>query len=101
MQNHVKVYYEYFHYGEEDVIMCEFCRIRRAVDICHIIPRSKFGKNRKEEQDDIKNLMAGCRECHTDYDDKYKWTVEEAQEIHLNHMIAFLQSNVIRFGTKS
>ena len=93
MQNHTKVYMDYFHYGEQDIIICEFQCGRRAVDICHIIPRSKFGKNRKEEQDNIQNLVAGCRECHTAFDDGKKWTTEEVQEIHLTHMIAFLQSN--------
>lgn len=93
MENHVKVYFDYFGYGEQDRITCEFCNGRTAVDICHIIPRSNFGKNRKEEQDDIKNLMAGCRLCHTEYDDGKKWTIEEAQEIHFTHMITFLKLN--------
>lgn len=34
------------------------------MDIHHIIPRSKFGSKRKDEQDDIKNLMALCRKHH-------------------------------------
>lgn len=94
MQNHVKVYLEYFGYGEQDTILCEFPECsKRAVDICHIIPRSKFGKNRKEDQDHIQNLMAGCRECHTAFDDGKKWTIEEAQEAHLLNMIAFLKLN--------
>ena len=66
--------------------MCELCNIRVAVDIMHIIPRSKFGKKRKDEQDDISNLCAGCRECHTLFDDGKKWTIAEVQEIHKNNL---------------
>lgn len=42
---------------------CEVCG-KTAVDIHHIIPRSKFGKKTKELQDDVSNLIALCRECH-------------------------------------
>jgi len=62
-------------------IICEVCEAK-AVDIAHIIPRSKFGSRRKEEQDNIKNLMALCRNCHYAYDFENKWTKEEMQEIH-------------------
>lgn len=37
---------------------------RLGHDIHHIIPRSKFGKKNKAEQDKIENLMALCRFCH-------------------------------------
>lgn len=86
MAKHKTVYFEYFGYGEQDTIMCELCESRIAVDIMHIIPRSKFGKKRKNEQDDIKNLCAGCRECHRDFDDGRKWTTKEVQEIHLRNL---------------
>lgn len=82
MQAHTKAYLEHFGYGEEDFIPCEFCG-KRAVDIMHIIPRSKFGKKRIDERDSILNLMAGCRTCHQKFDDGYRWTIEEAQKIHL------------------
>lgn len=86
MQPHTKNYLDHFGYGEEDFIFCEFCNKKRAVDICHIIPRSKFGKKRIDERDSILNLMAGCRECHIAFDDGRKWTIEEAQKIHLTNL---------------
>ena len=82
MQPHVRNYLNAFGYAEQDFIPCEFCG-KQAVDICHIIPRSKFGKKRREERDSVINCMAGCRECHTAFDDGKKWTIEEAQKIHL------------------
>lgn len=63
MQNHVKVYMRYFDYGIEDFIPCECCG-SRCQDIHHIIPRSKFGSKRKDEQDLITNLIGLCRKCH-------------------------------------
>jgi 5-methylcytosine-specific restriction endonuclease McrA len=64
MQNHVKVYRNYYSYGEQDILLCERCG-KNANDIHHIEPRSKFGSKTKNIQDDIKNLIALCRECHT------------------------------------
>jgi 5-methylcytosine-specific restriction endonuclease McrA len=46
-----------------DFIPCEVCN-SKAVDIHHVIPRSKFGTKRKGEQDHISNLIALCRTCH-------------------------------------
>ena len=46
-----------------DFIPCEVCH-SKAVDCHHVIPRSKFGKKRKAEQDHISNLIALCRVCH-------------------------------------
>lgn len=85
MKAYTKTYMDYFGYGIEDFIPCEICG-ERAVDIMHIIPQSKFGKKRKLDRDDIKNLMAGCRGCHIDYDHHKKWTSEEITQIHLNFM---------------
>ena len=56
MTRHVRIYTDYFGYGEQDVILCEVCG-QRAVDIHHIDGRGK-GK------DVIENLMALCRKCH-------------------------------------
>jgi len=57
MQKHVKIYLNYFDYGEQDFIPCENCH-KKAVDIHHIQFRSKGG------EDVIQNLMALCRVCH-------------------------------------
>lgn len=65
MQPHIKNYLKHFNYTTADVILCERCK-QVAVDIHHIIPRSKFGSKRKEEQDNVMNLIALCRDCHTD-----------------------------------
>lgn len=54
---------KHFGYTEPDFIACEYCG-SWAVDIHHIEPRSKFGSKRKNERDDIKNLIALCRRCH-------------------------------------
>lgn len=65
MQNHVKVYFESLGYVQGDYIPCEVINCRhQSVDIHHVIPRSKFGKKRKDEQDKITNLIALCRYCH-------------------------------------
>ena len=58
MKKHVKVYMDYFGYGEQDVIMCENANGIPASDIHHIIFKSQGGK------DEISNLVALCRECH-------------------------------------
>lgn len=81
MQNHTKVYYEYFNYIPGEYIECEIpgCGCQ-AVDIHHIIPRSKFGSKRKDEQDDPKNLIGLCRKCH-DKADSNEYTDEYLQSI--------------------
>lgn len=56
MTRHVRIYMDYFGYGEQDIILCEVCG-QRAVDIHHIDGRGK-GK------DVISNLIALCRKCH-------------------------------------
>jgi len=65
MQPHIQIYFESFGYNIADTILCEVCGAV-SVDIHHIIPRSKFGKKRKNEQDKITNLIALCRNCHVE-----------------------------------
>jgi 5-methylcytosine-specific restriction endonuclease McrA len=60
MKNHTKIYLKHFGYGIEDFIPCESCGAK-AVDIHHIEARGMGGDKRA---DDIKNLMALCRQCH-------------------------------------
>lgn len=62
MQKHHKVYTEYFpsHTG---YYSCEICG-KKAEDIHHIKRRSEFGKKTKDQQDQIENLIALCRDCH-------------------------------------
>lgn len=79
MQNHVKVYFDHFGYGIDDRIACECCG-GVAVEIHHIVPRSKFGKKMKWLQDLITNLVALCRPCH-DKAHQNKITVEQLNNI--------------------
>ena len=58
MKPYVKKYMDHYGYGEQDYIICRACLKRKAVDIHHIIFRSKGGT------DDINNLVALCRYCH-------------------------------------
>ena len=88
MRKHTKIYFDYFGYTGQEFIACEVCG-SKAVDIAHIIARSKFGSKRKEEQDVISNLMALCREHHYDYDFKNRWTSEEMQKIHNKFIDAY------------
>ena len=73
MQKHTKVYYKYFDYGEQDIILCEACG-RPAVDIHHI-------NGRGEGKDVIENLIALCRDCHNKAH-KSKISKSELQYIH-------------------
>ena len=58
MQKHVKVYMDYFGYGEQDWMPCEWCA-GKAVDVHHLEGRGK-GK------DVIENLVGLCRSCHVE-----------------------------------
>ena len=60
---------DFFKYGEQDTITCGICG-RLAVDIHHIEPRGMGGSKNK---DNIENLIALCRRCHTDcHNNKHK-----------------------------
>ena len=63
MQRHIRNYLSSIGADESTRIRCEVCP-DLAVDIHHIIPRSKFGSKRKDEQDAPENLIALCRSCH-------------------------------------
>lgn len=63
MQRHIRNYLSSIGADESTRIRCEVCNAI-AVDIHHIIPRSKFGSKRKDEQDAPENLIALCRSCH-------------------------------------
>ena len=78
MQRHTKIYYKYFDYGEQDIILCECCK-RPAVDVHHVQGRGK-GK------DVIENLMALCRLCH-EMANSSKLSKAELQYIHNNVLV--------------
>ena len=77
MQKYIKVYLDYFGYGEQDVIPCELgCGV--SVDVHHIWGRGK-GK------DVIENLMGLCRDKHTDAH-LSKISKAKLQKVHDNFM---------------
>jgi 5-methylcytosine-specific restriction endonuclease McrA len=62
LQNHTKVYFNFFGYDESSYIECELCG-SRAVDIHHLERRNKI------KNDFIENLVGLCRDCHIKTDD--------------------------------
>jgi len=74
LKKHVKVYLDYFGYGEQDFIPCESCH-REAVDVHHIKYKSRGGK------DEISNLIGMCRKCHKLAHDE-KLSESDLQYIH-------------------
>tara|TARA_Y100001963_G_scaffold69239_1_gene96423 strand:+ start:471 stop:830 length:360 start_codon:yes stop_codon:yes gene_type:complete len=57
LQNHTKVYMNFFGYDESSTILCEMCE-DVAVDIHHLERRNKI------KNDYIENLIGVCRSCH-------------------------------------
>lgn len=76
MQSYTKIYLDHFDYCIDDFIPCECCQ-GRATEIHHIHNRS----HRRDLLNDINNIMAICRICHTKYGDK-KQFVDFLQDIH-------------------
>lgn len=74
---HTQVYMQYFGYDKSDFIPCEICK-KESVDVHHIEARGMGGS---KEKDVIKNLMALCRKCHTDFGDK-KQFMEMLAKVH-------------------
>lgn len=78
-QKHVKIYFQHFNIGEQDLVTCECCMKQgradgEGFDIHHLNGRGK-GK------DVIKNLMCLCRKHH-DMAHAGKITKSELQLIH-------------------
>lgn len=87
MQKHTKVYLGYYEITDPETIRCEVCWMR-AVDIHHIVLRSKFWKKTKHLQDSIENLIALCRHDHERAHLRQEPYLrkEELQEIHNNNL---------------
>ena len=62
MQNHTKVYFNFFNYQKGDTILCEMCN-QVACDIHHLEKRNKT------KNDFIENLVGLCRDCHINCND--------------------------------
>ncbi len=60
--NYKQLYFRFFGYGIDDVIMCTVCN-SIAVDIHHVHPKGMGGS---KYADRIDNLIAVCRNCHND-----------------------------------
>jgi 5-methylcytosine-specific restriction endonuclease McrA len=81
VKNHTKVYLKGMGYSTTDFICCEVCQ-GQAVDIHHIESRGMGGS---KIADTIENLMALCRNCHTEYGDK-KQHKEMLTATHNHHL---------------
>ncbi len=80
MQNHTKVYFNFFNYDISDsYIPCEMCNAK-AIDIHHIEKRIKT------KNDFIENLVALCRECHSKCDNPIF-----NQIVRIKHLIDVMQ----------
>ena len=77
MKSHTKIYFKHFEYDVTDFISCEVCG-NRAVDIHHIHARGMGGT---KDADNIKNLMALCRNHHIEFGDKKQY-IEFLEKIH-------------------
>ena len=78
LPKHTKVYFDYFGYGEDDIILCEVC-LRKATDLHHIKYKSRGGTN------DIGNIIALCRKCH-DLAHNEKLTEDYLQQLHNTYL---------------
>lgn len=79
MKKHTRIYTQYFNIGEQDFVLCEWCKNSQAVDINHIEPRGMGGSKTK---DSIENLVGMCRGCHLAFEAK-KIGKEELKAKHL------------------
>jgi 5-methylcytosine-specific restriction endonuclease McrA len=69
MKKHTQIYLKAMGYDTTDFIPCEVCQAQ-AVDIHHIESRGMGGS---KHADTIENLMALCRQCHTNLGDKKQY----------------------------
>lgn len=80
MKPHIKIYLNYFGYGEQDFIPCTNPECScKAVSIHHIDKRGMGGSRNK---DYIENLAALCMECHTKADNNKEFN----EMIRYNHL---------------
>lgn len=83
MRKHVKIYMEYFGYGEQDYIPSELSG-RPASDIHHIFNRGAGG-DPTGSKDVIENLMALTREEHERYGERPEY-IDFLKERHYKFM---------------
>ena len=78
MVKHKKIYLDYYGFGEQDFVPCEYTGLR-AQDIHHLNFKSQGGK------DEIENLIAVTRKVH-ERAHKDKEFNEYLRELHLKNM---------------
>lgn len=86
MKPHTKLYLDYFGLDISSHIQCEVCSndniYQTAVDIHHINARGMGGTKKGE---DIKNLIALCREHHDKLGDRKEFK-EYLTKVHLKNL---------------
>ena len=104
MENHKKIYCNYFGYDVGDTIKCEVClydlhlpfsektKVRVAVDIHHISPRGMGGSKLKDYPE---NLMALCREHHLQAELSKDFN-KRCKVIHLKNIIKKIEDEQIK-----
>lgn len=83
MNKHNTIYNKFFGYQPGDYRPCEVCGAP-GTDTHHMDARG-MGGDPKGTKDNINNLMALCRKCHTNYGDK-KDFMEILSQIHARHL---------------
>jgi len=81
MRCHVRNYFKFFGYGEQDFVPCEICG-SRAVDIHHLTYRSHGG------DDTVNNCMALCRYHHDMVHDE-QISEEDLRIVHDNFIVDY------------
>ena len=62
MKNHTKIFIKYFNIGQDEMILCEYCKTNYTNQVHHIDRRGMGGSKKK---DVIQNLMGLCLDpCH-------------------------------------
>lgn len=78
MKKYIKIYIDFFGYGEQDFKYCENCEAE-AVDVHHIKFLSHNGK------DEINNLIGLCRYCHNKAHSNKEFN-ESLKNVHFDFM---------------
>lgn len=79
MQNYQKIYLDYFGLTKEDFMFCEVC-MGEAQEIHHL-------NGRLGDKNNIKNLVAICRSCHTtQHKHNSRENREKLKELHQKFM---------------
>lgn len=68
MKPYTAIYLKAMNFTTADFVPCEICG-KKAIDLHHIWARSL----KKALVNDIKNIIAVCRECHVKYGDQEQY----------------------------